>query len=176
MENVLRLVPIYCGAEARMLDPLGTLLGHVFAMRTEQHPPRFDPEIAYDASRGQYNSRALLRQLLTEAPTPGDRVLGVTTLDLFIPVLTYVFGEAQLGGPVAIVSLHRLNTTMYGLPPNDALLYDRLVKEAVHELGHTFHLLHCRDQLCVMASSTYVEGIDLKTAQFCERCRAALRS
>ena len=97
-------------------------------------------------------------------------------MDLFTPVLTYVFGEAQLEGRAAVVSCHRLRSEAYGLPPNPRLLYDRLHKEAVHELGHTFGLLHCSSVGCVMRASRYSEEIELKEAAFCERCRAVVAS
>ena len=142
----------------------------------EVRPPRFDPETAFDQSRGQYNSRSLLGQLLREARPGPARVLGVTGVDLFIPVLTYVFGEAQLGGTAAVVSTHRLDGERYGLPPDPERLRQRLVKEAVHEIGHTCGLVHCHEHRCVMGSSTYVEEIDLKDARFCARCLAAMSS
>ena len=97
-------------------------------------------------------------------------------VDLFIPVLTHVFGEAQLDGCAALVSAYRLDNQLYGLPPNRDLLFQRLCKEAIHELGHTYNLLHCHNQTCVMMSSTYVEDIDLKSHQFCDRCLKSLRN
>src|SRR2546425_5768844 len=99
------------------------------------------------------------------------RLLGVTGLDLYIPILTFVFGEAQLGGPCAVVSAHRLRQEFYGLPPNKELLRQRLRKEAVHELGHTFDLTHCDDYRCAMAPSHAVEWIDLKESTLCATCQ-----
>ena len=99
-----------------------------------------------------------------------ERALGVTALDLFIPALSFVFGEAQLGGTAAVVSLHRLRAESYGLRPDPALLFERLVKEALHELGHTHGLVHCQSFDCVMRSSTYVEDIDQKPQLFCDSC------
>ena len=99
------------------------------------------------------------------------RVLGVTECDLFVPVLTFVFGEAQLDGDCAAVSTARLDERFYGLPAREELLRERLVKEAVHELGHTFGLGHCADWHCVMASSHGVERLDVKGSEFCARCR-----
>ena len=116
-----------------------------------------------------------MARLLGDAPPDAARVLGVAGVDLFIPVLTYVFGEAQLDGRAAVVSTFRLDNELYGLPPDPALLYARLVKEAIHELGHTYDLLHCHRNRCVMASSTYVENIDLKSERFCDRCLGTLR-
>jgi archaemetzincin len=94
--------------------------------------------------------------------------------DLFIPILTYVFGEAQLNGRVAVISSHRLLNERYGLPADPGLAFDRLLKEAVHELGHVFGLLHCQDRECAMHISTYVEDIDLKSAALCTPCRRQL--
>ena len=111
---------------------------------------------------------------LPAAPTSG-RVLCVIGVDLFAPVLTYVFGEAQLDGRAAVVSIHRLRSELYGLPADDDLLSRRLEKEALHELGHTYGLLHCRLQSCVMHASTYVEEIDLKSAAFCDACARRIR-
>lgn len=168
--GVLRLVPIFCGDERDLLPPLVEVLESVFGLQVELRPHTFDPELAFDSSRGQYNSRILLAQLLREAGPDTTRILGVAGVDLFIPVLTYVFGEAQLNGRAAIVSTHRLDCRLYGLPPNRLLLLQRLRKEVIHELGHTYNLVHCQHHPCVMMSSTYVEGIDLKSDQFCDRC------
>lgn len=98
---------------------------------------------------------------------------GVTSLDLFIPILTYLFGEAQLKGHCAVVSLHRLREEFYGLPPNPELLLHRVVKESVHELGHVSGLRHCLDWHCVMASTHDVERLDLKGEEYCSSCLAA---
>jgi len=173
--GVLYLVPIYCGDSRDLVAPLAAKLASVFRLRVEQHPPSFDPELAFDPGRGQYNSRILLAQLLNQQPGGATRVLGVAGVDLFIPVLTYVFGEAQLDGPAAVVSTYRLDAQLYGLPANRELLFQRLVKEAVHELGHTFNLVHCHRPPCVMLSSPYVEGIDQKSEHFCDACLRSLR-
>jgi len=83
-----------------------------------------------------------------------------------------VFGEAQIGGPCGLVSAHRLRQEFYGLPPNAEMLGQRLLKEAVHEVGHTLALTHCEDYQCAMAPSHAVEWIDLKDVSLCETCRA----
>ena len=103
-----------------------------------------------------------------------ERTLGVTAVDLFVPVLSFVFGEAQLGGKAALVSICRLQQEFYGLPPDDEMLTGRLLKEAVHELGHTYGLRHCDDWQCAMSSSHAVEKIDAKTPELCTRCRRAV--
>lgn len=151
----------------RFADSLEACLGDRVALS----PERLDPLPAFDAHRSQYRSDKLLPGLAGTASGAG-KVLGVTDLDLFIPVLTFVFGEAQLNGRAALVSTYRLRSEMYGLPPDSELLLDRLIKEALHELGHTRGLLHCYHTGCVMQPSTYAELIDLKPARFCDRCRA----
>jgi archaemetzincin len=92
-------------------------------------------------------------------------------VDLFIPVLTFVFGEAQLNGSCAVVSTARLKHEFYGLPADDGQFVHRVEKEVIHELGHTLGLYHCRNFECVMRSSTYVEEIDLKKARMCIDCK-----
>ncbi len=104
------------------------------------------------------------------------RVIGITAVDLYIPILKYVFGEAQMGGPCAIVSFHRLRQEFYGLDRDDVLFGQRLLKESAHELGHTFHLRHCQDYRCAMASAHAVEWIDLREGSFCHSCRSQLES
>ncbi len=170
----LTIVPFYCGSQRSLLEPLAKELMAAFSLPVERQPPGFDPEMAYDSARGQYNSRILLALLLRHHQGPG-KLLGVTDADLFIPVLTFVFGEAQLDGRVALVSSHRLVPERYGLPADPAQLQARLAKEAIHELGHTFGLVHCANGRCVMASSPQLTGVDLKTARFCVDCRDALR-
>ncbi|MER3525368.1 MAG: hypothetical protein C4326_15325 [Ignavibacteria bacterium] len=127
----------------------------------------------YDVQRGQYDSTSLilhLRGMYAAHSTHGITYLAVTAEDLFIPILTYVFGEAELGGGVAVASYYRLQNERYGLPPNRPLLVRRLIKEAAHELGHAIGLVHCSSQSCVMHSSTNVEEIDLKGEKFCIDC------
>jgi archaemetzincin len=103
------------------------------------------------------------------------RVLGVTPVDLYIPILTFVFGEAQLGGKCSLVSYARLRQEFYGLPADVNLLARRLLIESVHELGHTLELHHCDDYRCVMSSSHAVEWIDLKEQRFCHECATRAR-
>jgi archaemetzincin len=153
-----------------LLEHLAAALARMFHVpcRVGQHS--VDLGFALEVRRGQYYSSAILQEL-ERASDPDARVLGVTSCDLYVPVLTFVFGEAQLDGNCAVVSTARLADPFYGLPRRDDLLRERLLKEAVHELGHTFGLRHCGDWRCVMTSSHAVERLDVKTAEFCARCR-----
>jgi len=132
-------------------------------------------DFAYDAGRRQYASIAVLETLVRRCPDDALKLLAVTERDLFIPVLTFVYGHAQLGGRAAVVSLARLRQEFFGLPGNPGLLVQRALKEALHETGHTFGLVHCADGGCAMSLSTNIRQIDLKRAAFCAACAARLR-
>ncbi|MEW6334397.1 MAG: archaemetzincin family Zn-dependent metalloprotease [Thermodesulfobacteriota bacterium] len=153
------------------LEPLEQFVFHTFHRQTKRKELNIKLMDAFDGSRAQYNSSLILQQLITKPPPDADKILGVLDVDLFIPILTFVFGEAQLKGIGAAVSTHRLHNRFYGLPEDPALTTDRLMKEAVHELGHTFGLIHCTQPKCVMNASTYVENIDQKPAELCPRCQ-----
>ncbi|NPV05835.1 MAG: archaemetzincin family Zn-dependent metalloprotease [Syntrophaceae bacterium] len=170
------IVPVGSIRDDFWVEPLEHAVMRTFGLKTRYR--RFDLDLAraYDARRGQYDSAEILRQLIAALPPDGCRVLGVADVDLFIPILTFVFGEAQLNGAGSVASLHRLHNEYYGLPRDKHLMLERLLKEALHELGHTFGLIHCHDPRCVLRSSTYVEDIDQKSAEFCEACREKVRA
>jgi archaemetzincin len=162
-------------AEVRieLLDDLAAELARIFQVSCHVHEETFTADFARDPARSQYHSTAILQRMQSLSNELERRFLGVTELDLYIPVLTFVFGEAQLGGQCALVSLHRLREEFYGLPPSSELVWERLVKESVHELGHVLGLRHCPDWRCVMASTHDVERIDLKGEEYCPSCLAA---
>jgi archaemetzincin len=153
-----------------VLEHLAASLARTFRTPCRIRPQTFDMAFSLDAKRLQYYSTFIL-QRMDRAVDPDARVLGVTGFDLYVPILTFVFGEAQLDGNCAVVSTARLHEEFYGMPPRDDLLRERLLKEAAHELGHTFGLRHCPDWRCVMASSHAVERLDVKSAEFCKTCR-----
>jgi len=128
------------------------------------------PEGAYDPKRKQYQSIEIMKMLAQSAPSDAIRILGITDVDLALPVLSFLFGQAQLDGPVALVSLARLRQEFYGLPPDSQLLRERTVKEVLHELGHTFGLTHCSQRECTMSLATHIGGVDAKSERYCERC------
>ena len=181
------MIPIYLlplgHADRAAIAAVGTRLGDVLGTLVSTREVVIDLSRFFDERRLQYNSTSIITHLnerfaaLSSASVEGTlepRLLAVIGEDLFIPILTFVFGEAQLNGRVAVVSYHRLANERYGLPPNPGLFHDRLFKEALHELGHVFGLVHCVSQECVMHISTYVEDIDIKPAAFCDDCRALL--
>jgi archaemetzincin len=169
--KLLQLLPIG-DFDGRLLMELAPAMAHVFRVPTQVLPARLDPEFAYHGERQQYHSSEMLQAMQRYVGPDSWRVLGVTGVDLYIPILTFVFGEAQIGGPCGLVSAHRLRQEFYGLPPDRAILQQRLLKEAVHELGHTLDLTHCDDYQCAMAPSHAVEWIDLKDSMLCGTCQA----
>lgn len=156
-----------------LLGEVRSALARELATTCALAPVPLDPSVAWHPERSQYHSTMLLEQLVRQ-PSNGEISLAVTDLDLFIPILTFVFGEAQLGGSVAIVSYHRLQQEFYGLPRDYALLGQRLVKEAIHETGHVLGLTHCDDYDCVMAASHSVEWLDVKGQALCRVCRSTV--
>jgi len=145
-----------------------------FGLPVRRLPPLPEPDDAWDAGRGQHDSSAILQRVLASRRPDAVRVLGVTEADLFIPMLTFVFGQAQLAGVAAVVSLARLRQEFYGLPPIPEVLAERAVTEAFHELGHTFGLVHCSDSRCAASLSTHIQQLNQKRAEFCRSCSTLL--
>ena len=159
-----------------LLEDLSSVLSDIFKLPVLILQKPFSLKEGYDPVRNQYNSTWILSRLLDKVPEKSCKILGVTEMDLYVPVLTFVFGEAQVEGKAAVVSSYRLRDELYGLPKNPKRLKERLKKEAIHELGHTFGLIHCREPECVMHSYTYAEEIDFKSKDFCSTCSALLES
>lgn len=134
--------------------------------RVQNHSMAVEP--FYDANRGQYDAIKILQEFEKEN---SPHTLILTTVDLFIPIFTFVFGLAKLNGRAGIISTHRLENRYYGLPDDPQLLQERLLKEVIHEFGHLAGLRHCPQFDCVMASSTSADEIDIKSAYYCEACR-----
>lgn len=161
--------------DASLLDAVCAALSKVLRAKVAVSSNSFSLEGGRDPIRNQINSTWILSRLLDSHPDGVDKVLGVTEQDLYVPVLTYVFGEAELGGRAAVVSAHRFNNELYGLPASPKKMRDRLITESLHELGHTCGLTHCPSADCVMRASTYAEEIDFKPARFCSSCADRLR-
>jgi archaemetzincin len=128
-------------------------------------------EPCYDHTRVQVDAGCLIEQI--PEPEPGWSALGLTSVDLFMPALTYVFGITHLGGRRGIVSWFRLH------PEEEtggaqARFVRRITTEVVHELGHGMGLVHCVVPDCAMHRSLWPEGVDLKRPEYCPACLATL--
>jgi len=146
-----------------------------FGVEVEIAPLPVELERAFSVQRNQLNSTTILKMLLADLPSGVSRVLALVDQDLFIPVLTYVFGEAQLNGTVAVASTFRLREPWQAGGAPGTVLEARLVKTALHELGHTYGLRHCMHPRCVMTSAAGLEMLDEKAPAFCLACQGELR-
>lgn len=174
MNRLVEIVPMDIG-DRELLSSLAEEIPRVFPVGCRIGHAEPLPGDTLDQARGQYHARRILEHL---AASGRDvfRVLGITGVDIFTPVLRYVFGEAMFPGKAALVSTCRLGTEQPpDRPPGGRSVFvDRVCKEAIHELGHTFGLTHCRDRSCVMAASLDMKQVDAKSARLCTYCRIVL--
>ena len=152
IEHIAKCISIRCGLTCRISKKIE------------------NPRYAYNDTRCQYNSKLILKRLLQQNLRGTLRLIGVTPVDLYVPILKYVFGLAQIEGKCSIISLHRLYPRFYDQPSNPDLLLARVEKTVLHELGHTFGITHCRDRRCVMYSSVRIEDTDAQQPDFCPTC------
>jgi archaemetzincin len=150
-------------------EKLEDRVGDIFRCPVERKAGSGDLAQAYNPERKQYLSSQLLACL--GRPQEQEKIVGIVDVDLYVPRLNFVFGEADRGSGTAIVSLCRLRPQYYGLEPHEALFLERATKEIVHELGHTFGLGHCPNSRCVMHFSNSLVDTDLKEMYFCSKCR-----
>lgn len=160
--------------EKGFLEEISEAVKHEFNCLIEIKEAHVDLSEFFDPGRRQYNGDKLLREVDSMNFPGSAKVIGLFKVDLFIPILTYIFGQAQLCGRTAVASLYRLSNQSYGIKTDKDFLLDRFKKEVIHELGHTYGLIHCHVPTCVMRSSTYVEDIDQKDTQLCSKCRSMI--
>ncbi len=131
------------------------------------------PNYAYDHKRKQYLSTAILNAIVEQKEyAPYEKILAIVDHDLFVPELNFVFGQA--GPKAAVVSLTRLRQSFYHLTENQNLFHQRVLTEAIHELGHTYRLGHCENPQCVMFFSNSLVDTDRKGSKFCLSCNSKI--
>lgn len=155
LETIAAVIPMHFGTPAQIL------------------PPIENPSHTFDPVRLQYNAAGIIKTLEAKALPAYWKVLGVLTVDLFLPVFTHVFGEAREGGKCAIVSLYRLNKDE-GSSVSEGSAAERASKVALHELAHLFNVTHCTDRNCLMHFSMNLRELDEMPMEFCQYCRAFL--
>lgn len=150
-------------------------LAEVFGAEVQLSDPLPLREPWYDPRRGQYRGDYALDALVRTCAARPGWTLGIADADLFVPGLTFIFGQATVGGCCGIIGLARLRPGFYGLPHDEDQFRRRTLIEAVHELGHVAGLDHCPDPHCVMHFSNTIEDTDRKGPVFCARCECEIR-
>jgi len=138
-------------------------------------PSQEHPAYAHDQKRLQYDAGAILKAIESEPFQDYAKIVGILEVDIFVPILTHVFGEARQGGRCALVSVYRLKRNSDGSTPPMSLTLERAAKVALHELGHLFNLHHCMDRRCLMHFSGQLEDLDKTPLFFCRYCSVFLR-
>ncbi|MFC1733355.1 archaemetzincin family Zn-dependent metalloprotease [candidate division KSB1 bacterium] len=158
--------------EKDFLEKIASDVNHEFLLPVYFEEGNFDLNDFYDPLRRQYDGNRLLKEIDSKSSSPQYfKKVGLFRVDIFTPILTYIFGQAIFKGSTGIASIYRLRNEQYGMKKDETLLLNRFIKVVIHELGHTFGLFHCHIPTCVMRSSTYVEDIDQKSQNICTKCR-----
>lgn len=167
--QTIAIVPIGT-VDSDIIESIAFHVRQVFGFQTKISFLLENVEFAFEASREQYHSTAILEELSARSNSDALKVVAITNVDLFIPILTFVYGEAQLNGKACVVSTCRLADNLSVVTNREAYIF-RVVKEAIHELGHTFSLRHCQDQLCIMHYCRSIKDVDRKSNDLCRYCR-----
>ncbi len=173
MNHKIIVSPIGC-LDLKSLTPISSEIHRIFGFETVIKPLIEDLNFAFDPTRKQHFSTKILDKLAECIPAEGVKIIAITEVDLFIPILTYVFGEAQLGGKACIISTYRLKESYHTMDSRQ-IYQERMVKEAIHELGHTFNLRHCKDPKCIMHYCRSIDDVDHKADQLCRYCDVLLK-
>jgi archaemetzincin len=159
--------------DAKVIESLQVDLGKTFNKKVSIGRGMPHPDYAFNRKRNQYLSAAILKTLMDQKEYMAyGKVLGVVEQDLYVPELNFVFGEASQ--KAAIISVTRLKQEFYHLSQDQSLFHKRVLTEAVHELGHTYGLGHCRNPHCVMFFSNTLMDTDRKGSDFCPECKGKL--
>jgi archaemetzincin len=169
MDSSIRIVPINT-VDAAFMNRLGPCLEERFLAGACVERSLVVPRSTLNATRGQLFVSTLVAKLQRAHPEPGGALLGITEFDLYKTSHRFVFGDADEAQAIAVVSTHRLRSEFYGEPCDGNVLFQRLLKESIHELGHAFALKHCYNARCAMYYSNSIFETDNKMPQFCEVC------
>jgi archaemetzincin len=169
MESQIRIVPINT-IDAVFLDRLGPCLEERFLATVRVERSLVVPRSSLNATRGQLFVATLTTKVQRAHPNAEAILLGITDFDLYKTSHRFVFGDADESQGIAVVSIHRLRSDFYGEPADTNLLFQRTLKESIHELGHAFGLKHCYNARCAMYYSNSIFESDNKMPQFCEIC------
>jgi archaemetzincin len=156
-----------------IIEALCDTVHQAFGIPAKTHVLLEDILFAWNPERRQYHSTPILEKLAAGAPPWAVKVAALVKMDLYIPILTYVYGEAQLKGRACIVSTFRLSEGI-SPPSTETTFQTRVGKEIIHELGHTFNLRHCSDPSCIMHYCRTEADVDRKSEKLCRYCKVLL--
>ena len=171
---ILYIAPVVF-SNIQLLDRIIGTLKQTFKSHVNKISLSINTDFLYSYERRQYYSTGFMEQSVAQTTHINGKIILITELDIYVPVLTFLFGEAQLNGKHSIVSVFRLHEEFYSGFTDNELLFKRTIKEVYHELGHNFGLIHCHDWDCVMHSSNSIEEVDLKGNNYCKNCNNLLK-
>lgn len=157
-------------SNALLLGDLVSELTKRFSSKISLIDLKIDLEKHLSTERRQYFSTQIIADAINLTEQFDGKIILITDVDIFVPVLTFIFGEAQLSGKHSIVSACRLHEEFYSGKSDDKILFERIIKELLHELGHNYGLRHCVNWDCVMHSSPGIEQVDIKGNTYCGKC------
>lgn len=175
MDTQLRIVPINA-IDPAFLSRLALCLEERFLYSISVERAIAVPRTAVNSARGQMFLSTLTTRVMRHYPDGEGTILGLTDFDLYKTSHRYIFGDADEQRRTAVVSLHRLRSEFYGEDADENMLFQRTLKECVHELGHAAGLKHCYNARCAMYYSNSVFETDNKMSHFCEVCEKRSRA
>ncbi|MFY9711464.1 MAG: archaemetzincin family Zn-dependent metalloprotease [Candidatus Cybelea sp.] len=169
MDSNIRIVPINT-VDAGFMSRLAPCLEERFLCGVGVERSLVVPRSTLNATRGQLFVSTLMTKVQRAHPEAGAATLAITEFDLYKTSHRFVFGDADETQSLAVVSVHRLRSEFYGEPADSNILFQRILKESIHELGHAFGLKHCYNARCAMYYSNSIFETDNKMPHFCEVC------
>ena len=166
------LLPIG-STDDRIVKGVVTPVAQAFGRDVVVTKPLPVPKYAFNPTRDQYHSAAILKRVEGVLKPNWEAAIGIASVDLFVPEVPFVFGEADRSTRSAVISVVRLKPEIGGDAKSDITIR-RLISEVIHHLGLIRGLAHCPNNRCVMFMSTTVQDTDKKGTQFCANCRKRL--
>jgi archaemetzincin len=169
MESAIRVVPVNA-IDGTFIDRLALCLEERFLSRIVVERRFAIARTSLNVTRGQLFVSTLTSKILSAYTDQNSTLLALTEFDLYKTSHRFVFGDADPAQSIVAVSLHRLRPEFYGEEPDSNLLFQRALKETVHELGHVYGLKHCFNPRCGMYYSNSIFETDNKTSYYCDTC------
>lgn len=151
-------------------------LEEIYRRRTDVGSSLPVPKYAYNPTREQYHSSAILKRVETSRDPAWEAAVGLTEADLFVPEVPFIFGEADRSTRSALISLRRLRPEAGPPETRRDILTRRFISEVIHQIGLIRGLAHCPNNRCVMYFASAVNEIDKRGSGLCANCRKRLQA